>query len=115
MNSAYEFYRSSQTTLPITIKAQVSDHELIQTVVAVEGMCEDAYPFRDSSQMLRYWLGTESAQWILDRAIEQPICFQKDNPIYESTEFYITVKLRQKDAVIWQLKWGTQDLTQLGF
>lgn len=101
--------------IPIKIKTRASSTDLIQTVVAVEGMCSGPYPFSGRSLLLKHWLNTESAKWVLDRALDQPVCFQEDNPIYESTNFYITVKLRQQDAVIWQLKWGTQDLTNLGF
>lgn len=51
------------------------------------------------------WERSDAGQWILERAIETPAWHRWDDPMSFYTKFAITAKLKDKDYIVWLLKY----------
>jgi len=51
------------------------------------------------------WERSDAGQWILERTIEIPEWHRWDDPMSFFTKFAITAKLKDKDYVMWILKY----------
>ena len=51
------------------------------------------------------WKESEQGQWVLERTVETPLWHRRDDPFSFYTEFAITAKLKDRDYVVWLLKY----------
>ena len=58
-----------------------------------------------AAEPIMKWKDSDQGQWILERAIETPQWHRWDDPMSFYTKFAITAKLKDKDYVVWILKY----------
>jgi hypothetical protein len=58
-----------------------------------------------AAQPLWEWEQSEAGKWIKEHAIEVPQWHRRDDPMAWHTHFAITAKLKDKDFIIWVLKY----------
>jgi hypothetical protein len=51
------------------------------------------------------WKESEYGKWVFEHAIETPVWHKQDDPMSFHTKFAITAKLKDKDYIIWVLKY----------
>lgn len=52
------------------------------------------------------WQKTEKGSWVMERAVESPLCTRMINHNSFSYTFVIRAKLSDKDYTFYQLKWS---------
>jgi hypothetical protein len=52
------------------------------------------------------WQQSESGQWIMERAVDQPSWHRSTDPATYGYRFEIRAKLKDIDYTYWVLKWG---------
>lgn len=67
-------------------------------------------PVIEAAEQLWKWEQSEEGQWVMQKAVEQPVWHKRENLFSYSVDIVIFARFSDKDATFWQLKWGN-DLT----
>jgi hypothetical protein len=79
--------------------------EIKEVVVHTFSLSDVDDPDLYAAEPLLAWQNSESGQWIMEHAVEQPVWHRMlDMSIY-AYKYKITAKLTDKDYTFWCLKW----------
>jgi hypothetical protein len=100
-------YLGKAPTGPVHRFMKVDDNiEEIHDVVVHEFVIRDVDdPVIHAAGALFDWERSDAGQWVFKYAIETPAWHRRDDPMSFYTKFVITAKLRDRDYVVWLLKY----------
>ena len=103
-----EGYLGPMPTKPVLTHMMIdSEIQEIHTVVVYRFSTRDMDdPTVFAAQSIIKWQESDGGKWVFEHAIETPEWHKRDDPMSFSTDFMVTAKIKDKDYIIWLLKYG---------
>ena len=94
----------SQTSKFMVIDSEIQE---IHTVVVYRFSTRDMDdPAVFAAQSIIRWQESDQGKWVFEHAIETPEWHKRDDPMSFSTDFMVTAKIKDRDYIVWLLKYG---------